>query len=120
MSRYLVSATLAFVLALPAAADEISDTLQSALDAYSKGDAAYALEELDYARQLLLELKTEALARFLPEAPEGWTREINSEMNAGLAMMGGGTGAEASYEGEESRSRCRSWPTIRWSARLAA
>lgn len=100
MSRYLVSATLAFVLALPAAADEISDTLQSALDAYSKGDAAYALEELDYARQLLLELKTEALARFLPEAPEGWTREINSEMNAGLAMMGGGTGAEASYEGE--------------------
>lgn len=100
MSRFLVSATLALVLAMPAASDEISDTLQSALDAYSEGDAAYALEELDYARQLLLELKTEALARFLPEAPEGWTRAINSEMNAGLAMMGGGTGAEATYQGE--------------------
>ncbi|PKQ13872.1 MAG: hypothetical protein CVT70_02635 [Alphaproteobacteria bacterium HGW-Alphaproteobacteria-1] len=100
MTRSLIAATLALGLAVPAAADEIADTLQSALDAYAEGDAAYALEELDYARQLLLQLKTEALAQFLPEAPAGWTREINTEMNAGLAMMGGGTGTEATYRGE--------------------
>ena len=96
----IAAAALALTLGLPATADEITDTLQSALDAYNEGNAAYALEELDYARQLLLAIKTDALVGFLPEAPEGWTREINTEMNAGLAMMGGGTGAEASYRGD--------------------
>lgn len=99
MTRHLMSAICALSLALPAAADEISDTLQGALDAYEAGDAAFALEELDYARQLLLALRTGALVGFLPEAPDGWTREVNTEMNAGLAMMGGGTGAEAVYRG---------------------
>lgn len=88
------------VSAFPAAADEVTETLQSAIDAYETGDAQYALEELEYARQLLLEQKAGSLRAFLPEAPDGWTREVSTEMNAGLAMMGGGTGAEATYRGE--------------------
>ena len=52
--HFLVSLPLAAMLALPAAADEITDTLQSALDAYETGDVQYALEELDYARSKLL------------------------------------------------------------------
>ncbi|WP_111732315.1 hypothetical protein [Roseovarius amoyensis] len=101
--RILAAAAAVLVAAQPLMADEISDTLQSALDAYAEGDAQYALEELDFARQLLLALKTDALAEFLPAAPDGWTREVNTEMNAGLAMMGGGTGAEATYEGDDKR-----------------
>ena len=81
-------------------ADDISEALQSALDAYEDGDTQYALEELEYAKQLLMALKTDALVEFLPEAPDGWTREVNTEMNAGLAFMGGGTGAEATYNGD--------------------
>lgn len=104
MTRFsLAAAAVIAGFGLPASADEISDTLQSALDAYEEGDTAYALEELDYARQLLLALKTDALVGFLPDAPEGWTREVNTEMNAGLAMMGGGTGAEATYAGDGKR-----------------
>lgn len=104
MTRFsLATAALVIGFGLPATADEISETLQSARDAYEAGDTTYALEELDYARQLLLALKTDALAGFLPDAPEGWTREINTEMNAGLAMMGGGTGAEATYAGDGKR-----------------
>lgn len=103
MTRSFLGIGLTLLLAVPATADEISDTLQSALDAYQEGDAAYALEELDYARQLLLALKRDALVGFLPEAPDGWTREVNSEMNAGLAMMGGGTGTEATYSGEDKQ-----------------
>jgi len=98
--RTIFAAALALSLGLPATADEITDTLQSALDAYNEGDNAYALEELDYARQLLLALKTDALVGFLPDAPEGWSREVNTKMSAGLAMMGGGTGAEATYRGD--------------------
>lgn len=101
--RILAAAAAVLVAAQPLMADEISDTLQSALDAYEEGDAQYALEELDYARQLLLALKTDALVEFLPAAPDGWTREVNTEMNTGLSMMGGGTGAEATYQGEGQR-----------------
>ena len=89
--------------AVPAQADEISDAIQSALDAYTAGDTAFAAEELAFAQQLLTEMSAMNLADCLPEAPEGWTREIDTDMNAGLAMMGGGIGAEAEYsKGNES------------------
>ena len=63
----------AFVAALaltaaPLAADEITDTLQSAINAYEEGDVAYALEELEYAKQQMLALKTDALSGYLPPA----------------------------------------------------
>ena len=83
-----------------AQADEVTDTLQSAIESYEAGDVAYALEELAYAQQLMMAMKADGLAAFLPEAPDGWTREINTEMNAALAMMGGGTGAEARYSND--------------------
>jgi len=96
--KYLITTAVISVLSvLPAAADEVTDTLQSAMDAYTEGDLRYALEELDYARQLMQSQKTDALSRFLPAAPNGWTRTLNSEMGAGLAMLGGGVGAEAGY-----------------------
>ncbi|MBO6882519.1 MAG: hypothetical protein JJ869_02930 [Marivita sp.] len=98
MNRFM-SFALAAALTLPfaAQADEISDTLQSAIEAYNDGDITYALEELDFARQKLMALRTEAFQQFLPEAPDGWTREVDSDMQAGLAMMGGGMGANADY-----------------------
>jgi len=82
----------------PGLADEVTDTLSSALEAYQDGDLEYAIEELDYAKQLLQELSSQALVRFLPEAPAGWTREISEdEMTPGLAFLGGGVAAEAEY-----------------------
>ncbi|WP_283639190.1 hypothetical protein [Marinovum algicola] len=95
--------TAACLVATPLAADEITDTLNSALAAYEAGDIQYALDEIDIARQQLLGRKTGALSAFLPPAPEGWTREIDEEAAPGLAMIGGGVGAEASYAGEGKR-----------------
>lgn len=95
--RSLYAAAVLTCLALPAAADDVTDLLNSAMKAYQDGDIQYAMDELDMARQKLLDMKTASLGAYLPEAPEGWTREINSDMNAGLAMMGGGVGAEAVY-----------------------
>lgn len=100
MKAFLPALCALGLAALPASADEVTDTLQSALDAYQTGDTTYALEELDYARQLLLALKSDALAALLPEAPDGWTREVTSESTAALGMMGGGTGANAEYSGD--------------------
>ncbi|MBL4915634.1 hypothetical protein [Szabonella alba] len=99
ISRSLILAA-AFAFTAPAVqADQITETIQSALDAYAAGDVQYAMDELAYAQQQLQALKADSLAVFLPEAADGWTRTVNTEMNAGLMMMGGGTGAEASYEG---------------------
>jgi len=97
----LSAAALASVLLMsgPTLADEISATIQSALDAYNAGDIKYATEELAFAQQQLQGLKAEGLQGFLPAAPDGWTRTVNTDMNAGMAMMGGGTGVEATYEG---------------------
>ncbi|MGR3369400.1 MAG: hypothetical protein ACU0CC_11890 [Sagittula sp.] len=97
----LVALSLA---ALPAQADEVTDLLDSAREAYDAGDIQFALDDLEMARQRLVEMKTASLGAFLPDAPDGWTREVNTEMNTGLAMMGGGVGAEARYmsqDGEE-------------------
>ncbi|GKY88216.1 hypothetical protein [Sinisalibacter aestuarii] len=98
MFRATFYALVLVAIANPGLADEVSDTLSSALQAYEDGDIEYAIEELDYAKQLLQEMTSQQLTGFLPEAPAGWTREISGDdMNAGLAIMGGGIGAEADY-----------------------
>lgn len=102
MNRPILAALLA-ILPCAAPADEVTDALTSAIEAYEAGDVQYALEEMAFARQLMQAMKADSLAAFLPPAPEGWTRELDAEMNAGLAMMGGGTGAEARYEGPDGR-----------------
>ncbi|WP_287187034.1 hypothetical protein [Rhodovulum sp.] len=50
MKRLIALACLALAPA-PALADEVVDTLNSAIAAYEAGDVKYALEELAYARQ---------------------------------------------------------------------
>ncbi|EAQ03189.1 hypothetical protein OB2597_13633 [Pseudooceanicola batsensis HTCC2597] len=101
MKRLIFAAACAVsALGLAARADDVTETLQSAMSAYEEGDLQYALEELEYAKQLMLTMKTDALSGFLPPAPDGWTREINTEINASLGMMGGGVGAEAEYSGD--------------------
>ncbi|MGR3805869.1 hypothetical protein [Marinibacterium profundimaris] len=97
---FLAVSVLSLSAALPAHADDVTDALQNAITSYEEGDIGYAMEELDYAKQLMASMKADALTGFLPEAPDGWTREVNTEMGAGLAMMGGGTGAEADYSSD--------------------
>ena len=90
-------------LAAPAAADDVTESIDAALAAYADGDIDEAIEELAFAQQLLREMKTESLSAFLPAAPQGWTREVDTEMATGMAMMGGGFGAEATYAGDGAR-----------------
>jgi hypothetical protein len=96
MQRLFPAAVALALATLPAAADEFTDTLDSALKAYNSGDITGAREDLDYAGKLLTALKADALAKFLPEAPAGWTREAASDDDSAAAgglmgMFGGGT-----------------------------
>ena len=73
--KLLSLALLPFLAFAPAAsADEFTDVIAGALEAYEKGDITVAREELDYAMKLLTDLKAQSLAGFLPAALPGWTR----------------------------------------------
>lgn len=95
--RPIGPALLALCLAgCPAVADEVTDAIDSALEAYGEGDFSYAAEELTFALQLLNEMKAGSLEAFLPEALDGWTRDIDPDGATGMGMMGG-IAASASY-----------------------
>lgn len=103
--RRLFVALLLAATPLGAAADEFTDTLDSALEAYKAGDVSAAQQDLDYAGKLLGAMKSETLAKLLPPAPAGWTQEQtdNTEAAGVMGMFGGGTAATATYRrGEEA------------------
>ncbi len=81
-----------------ACADDFTDTLENARQAYDEGDVAGAKEELAYATQLLGQMRAQQLEGFLPEALDGWEKkESKGNSSAGVAMFGGGTTANAEY-----------------------
>lgn len=91
-------ATLALCcLPFAAFADEVSDKLQSALDAYAKGDLKAASLDIAMATGALAQVKAERIKALLPAAPDGWTMTMNDDYTANLAMAGGGAGTEATY-----------------------
>lgn len=88
--------------ASPALADEFTDVVASALEAYEAGDITIAREELDYAVTLLKEMKSDSLSEYLPQPLPGWTREAAEGDGSGMAMamLGGGTTAAATYRSD--------------------
>ena len=82
----------------PAGSDEVEDALSAALEAYRGGDLEMATEEVEYARQLMAQMKAERLSGFLPEPMEGWTRQEGE--SGGMPGMGGMV-ASAAYRGPD-------------------
>ena len=99
--RTLSAVTLSLALVIPAAADEIEDTIAAALEAYQAGDVKLAKEEIDFVAQLLGQLKAEGLKGFLPDAMDGWAREDVENQNVGA--FGGGQMASARYTKDDQR-----------------
>jgi hypothetical protein len=101
VSLALFSAGLLIVM--PLAADDVSDTIESALSAYKKGEFSSAAEDLSYALELIKQKKGENLKDYLPEPLSGWSAEEAQSQTAGAAMMGGGTTVSRSYTKGNSR-----------------
>ncbi len=83
-------------LTVPAHADEVSDALQAAVDAYAAGDLAKTSEEMTMATQAIGALQSAKLAALLPAAPDGWTVTPTEDFNRRLWHHGrrcGGRGA---------------------------
>lgn len=100
--RTATAILIALALTLPARADDVEDSIEAALEAYRAGDVKTAKEELDFAGQLLAQMKAEGLRGFLPAPLEGWEREDSRDDAQAMAAFGGGQMAGAVYtRGEE-------------------
>jgi hypothetical protein len=95
--RAAAAILLAALAALPARADDVEASIEAALEAYRAGDIRTAKEELDFAGQLLGQMKAEGLRAFLPEPLEGWEREDAETDTQAMAAFGGGQMASARY-----------------------
>ncbi|PIE00387.1 MAG: hypothetical protein CSA79_03985 [Thiothrix nivea] len=96
-------ALLLGVMSTPALADDVTDSIQEATKAYEAGDIAGAVEGLNYAVQLLQQMKGKVLAKLLPEPLEGWKAGEAESAAVGAAMFGGGLTAQRDYQKDKSR-----------------
>jgi len=92
---------LTMALAAPVQADTVADALAAASTAYAAGDLNTAAAQIATAASEISARQSDLLRAHFPPAPEGWTREDTPDMAEGMAMMGGGAGAEATYTDAE-------------------
>ena len=96
-------ATAMILVGHGAFADEVEDSISEALDAYKSGEFKDAVESLNYASQLIQQMKGESLQSVLPEPLGGWKAEDAQSSAAGASMLGGGVSAERVYRKGSSR-----------------
>ena len=101
LSRFLkpaLAGALLLTLAQPAFADDIKASIKAGLEAYEDGDIKAAKEEIDFAQQLLAQMRLKELQAHLPAALEGWTRQEDKRRGGGgLGVLGGGQSVNATY-----------------------
>ncbi|MGD1973201.1 MAG: hypothetical protein PVH37_21810 [Desulfobacterales bacterium] len=81
--------------AIPACADEILEAMTEAIEAYKEKEYSEAAESLDYAKQLIQQLRSENIMKVLPEPLPGW--ESKTAQTQSMGMLGGMTGVEKKY-----------------------
>lgn len=96
-------ALLAALITAPVLADDVTDSIEEASAAYESGDVATAVDSLNYAVQLLQQMKGDALTQLLPEPLAGWEAGEAESAAVGAAMFGGGLTAERGYKKDKSR-----------------
>ena len=99
-----MAALLFVTTASIALADDVTDSVNEALQLYKDGKFSEAVNSLNYASQLIQQKKGASLESVLPAALSGWTAEEASSQAAGAAMFGGGVTAERRYTKGDSSS----------------
>lgn len=94
---------LAAAVAAPAAADEIIDQINSAIELYRAGDFVGAAGELEFAAAQIRQLRAGEVSGALPAPLSGWTAKDVETAAMGAAMFGGGTSASRTYEQDRAR-----------------
>lgn len=97
--------SIAFTLfAGMAFADDITTSINEALEYYNNGEYTEAVSSLNYAAQLIQQKKGGSLESFLPSPLSGWSAEDASSQTAGAGMFGGVAAHREYRKGESSIS----------------
>ena len=100
----VIAVSLFITTAATALADDVTDSVNEALQLYQDGKFTEAVNSLNYASQLIQQKKGASLESVMPAALSDWTAEEASSQAAGAAMFGGGVSAERRYTKGESTS----------------
>lgn len=113
LKKRIVLPVVLFVLAwgfTPVFADEILESINEAIEAYNDKEFVEAVESLDYAKQLIQQLRSEGIMKFLPEPLPGW--ESKTAQTQSMGMLGGMSGVEKEYWAPGSGNQGRKHITI--------
>ncbi|MGB6010300.1 MAG: hypothetical protein WBI57_03405 [Desulfobacterales bacterium] len=83
-------------------ADEITDSIDEAIEYYKEGDFVEAANSLDYASQLIRQKRSGNLEAFLPEPLAGWSAEDVKSKAVGAGYLGGMISANKKYRKDQS------------------
>lgn len=101
MKLFLAIISFASVMATASLADEVTEVVGDAMEAYADGDIKGAMSDLEFAVQLLSQMASAGLERYLPELQDGWEMELDRDSGAAMAMFGGGTFAKGIYTNDD-------------------
>jgi len=97
----IVALTTCLTLAAPTQADEVTDQLDAARQAYEAGQLHSAADTLNFAVAKIKEQMTAGLLKLLPEPLAGWQADPAQSETAGLASMIVGTNLGRRYFRED-------------------
>jgi len=83
-------------------ADEITDSIDEAIEYYKEGDFVEAANSLDYASQLIRQKRSGNLEAFLPKPLAGWSAEDVKSKAVGAGYLGGMISANKKYRKDQS------------------
>ena len=83
-------------------ADEITDSIDEAIEYYKDGDFVEAANSLDYASQLIRQKRSGNLEAFLPEPLAGWSAEDVESKAVGAGLLGGMISTKKNYRKDQS------------------
>lgn len=86
-------------------ADDVVDTLKEAIKSYESGAYSDAVDDLNYAMQIIQQKKGQGLEAYLPQPLPGWDAKKARSQTAGSAMFGGGISSSREYTKGASRVR---------------
>lgn len=97
-----ILSALALLAVASVRADDVTDNLDAAKEAYDAGNFSQAITSLDAANQFIRQKKAELVAKLLPNAPKGWEASEAQTEAAASSMLGGGVTATRNYNRGES------------------
>lgn len=97
-TAHFLALALALLICSAASADDVTDSIDEALQYYQDGQYTDAASSLTYAAQLIQQKKGEEITTVFPQPLDGWSATKAESQFAGAAMMGGGLTAERTYK----------------------